>query len=99
MPKSDSTKFSLPGEFKVVRDVLGVPIVYPEEIEIAGHNELEMVYDHGKCCEWDDFDTVRLRVNEQYHQLPSVADPISRPLKEKITRVVEAQQQVNSARA
>ena len=73
-------------------------MVYPEEVDVEGQGELELVYDNGKVCEWDDFDTVRKRVSDQFKNLPPVADPISSALNDKIRRVKLAQEQVNSSR-
>ena len=96
MPKSDPSKFSLPGEFQVIRNEEGKPIVYPAEIDVEGHNELELVYDYGKVCQWEDFDSVRKRVRNQFNNLPKICDPISPQLREKINRVINAHQQVNA---
>ena len=40
--------------------------------------------------EWDDFDTMRQRVTEEWQALPKVADNISTTLKVKIGKQMEA---------
>ena len=39
---------------------------------------------------WDDFDTMRKRVAEEWKSLPSTADNISQTLKDKIRKQMEA---------
>ena len=52
----------------------------------------QVVYDMGpvKGMDWDDFDTMRKRVAEEWRVLPQVADNISASLKAKIGKQMEA---------
>ncbi|CAB5192614.1 unnamed protein product [Rhizophagus irregularis] len=90
-PKSDTGKISLPGEFGVIKNKEGVPIVHPKEncLENDPKNLLKVVYDHGKVCEWEDFDTIRKRVAKEWPSLPPTYDNISPELKVKIEKVVK----------
>ena len=53
---------------------------------------VQIVYDMGPVVglEWDDFDTMRQRVAEEWQALPKVADNISATLKVKIGKQMEA---------
>jgi nicotinamide phosphoribosyltransferase len=91
-PKTDSGKFSLPGELDVRRDKDGVPRVYPRgapEAE-AGEPMLRVVYDCGpvKDAFPDSFDQVRARVAKEWNALPKRGSPISAPLKAKIDKII-----------
>lgn len=94
-PATDSGKFSLPGELQV-NYCNGAPTVYPvpakwEEGRLED-NQLRTVYDKRPIGYiWDDFDTVRARVESQWKALPKFHDPISGQLKEKISAVKAAQ--------
>jgi len=90
-PKADSEKISLPGEFVVKKNKQGVPIVYPKE-SFPGNdpdNLLKVVYDHGKVCEWEDFDTIKKRVANEWPALPRTYDNISPELKVKIDKTIK----------
>ena len=52
----------------------------------------KVVYDMGPVegIKWDDFDTMRKRVAEEWKSLPSTADNISQTLKDKIRKQMEA---------
>jgi len=92
-PQTDLTKYSLPGLLKVYRNKDGIPIVDAgtEKDVGAKDNLLKVVYDKGPCgYKWDDFDTVRKRVNDQWKTLPKVADVIGPELKKKIDIRLEA---------
>ncbi|CAG8582576.1 4392_t:CDS:2, partial [Scutellospora calospora] len=91
IPKTESIKTSLPGEFVVKKNKHGVPIVYPKEIcaENDPENLLRVVYDHGKVSEWDDFDTIRKRVAKEWPLLPRNYDNISSELKSKILKCTQ----------
>ncbi|KAI8913558.1 nicotinate phosphoribosyltransferase family-domain-containing protein [Gorgonomyces haynaldii] len=93
MPKTATSKRSLPGVLSVTRE-LGFPMVVPHE-QSSHHEELKVVYDHGRVCQWDDFDTVRNRVNRQWKHSPKVHNPISEALQSKIEAVVQQQQSEN----
>ncbi|GES96682.1 nicotinate phosphoribosyltransferase [Rhizophagus clarus] len=90
-PKTDTGKISLPGEFAVKKNGEGVPIVYPKEncLENDPDNLLKVVYDYGKTCEWEDFDTIRKRVAKEWPALPRSYDNISPELKVKIEKVIQ----------
>ncbi|CAG8567172.1 4783_t:CDS:10 [Ambispora leptoticha] len=90
IPKSDGGKISLPGEFVVQRNAEGVPIIHPKESAAPNtENLLRVVYDHGKVCDWDDFDTVRKRVAKEWSALPTKYDNISPELRVKIDKTIE----------
>lgn len=95
MPKGDTGKRSLPGEFSVVREN-GLPKVYPLESGLKG-DELRVVYDKGKVIVWDDFKTIRDRVKSQWTLSPPIFDPLSDQLKSKIKEVEAAQKLLNLA--
>ncbi|KAI8923441.1 nicotinate phosphoribosyltransferase family-domain-containing protein [Entophlyctis helioformis] len=97
MPKSEASKNSLPGEFKVIRNDKSLPVVYPVEAPVAGADELIVVYDHGKTPEWDSFTTVRERARREWTQSAKVFDPISDELKAKMERTKAAQLAANEA--
>ncbi len=92
-PKTDSGKFSLPGKLQVFR-VKGAPTAYPSpaswEDTLVQQNLLRVVYDHGPVDDrvWDDFDTVRERVEKEWPALPPKGNPISRQLRAKIEKII-----------
>ncbi|RIA95880.1 nicotinate phosphoribosyltransferase family-domain-containing protein, partial [Glomus cerebriforme] len=90
-PKTDSGKISLPGEFGVKKNKQGIPIVHPKEncLENDPDNLLKVVYDHGKVCEWEDFETIRNRVAKEWPSLPLSYDNISPELKIKIEKIIQ----------
>ncbi|KAJ3275741.1 hypothetical protein HDV01_007208 [Terramyces sp. JEL0728] len=94
MPKDDPGKRSIPGETHVVREDNQLPVVYPVEAAPSLPNELQVVYDHGKVCKWDDFETVRNRITTQWKNCPRVHNPISKELNDKMKRVESAQRAV-----
>lgn len=84
-PKSDPSKFSLPGILKV-RKVKGVPTIFPAtENEKDGENLLKVVWDNGPVKDhvWDDFSTIRARVEAEWNVVPKKYNPISKELEEK----------------
>ena len=83
-PKTDPTKNSLPGKFKVIRNVQNLPCVIPEEEETKGENLLKVVYDKGKTFDWDSFQTVRQRVENEWRNAPTNFNPVSSLMQEKI---------------
>lgn len=96
---SDNILYS--GELAVVRDKdTFEPIVYPKESMPAhSDNLLQVVYDGEKqfIAEWEQFDVIRERVNTEWHKLAPVARGVlSRELKEKISRVQEAQAKLSA---
>ncbi|KAG9288193.1 hypothetical protein G9A89_020499 [Geosiphon pyriformis] len=93
-PKSDLNKFSLPGELGVRRNAAGIPIVYPIETIHTSENLLKVVYDHGKVSKWDDFNTIRQRVAQEWPSIPQNYDNISPELRLKITKFIENQKSV-----
>ncbi|TPX54317.1 nicotinate phosphoribosyltransferase [Powellomyces hirtus] len=98
MPKTGMGKISLPGTFAVVKDEVGIPIVYPAETKPSTRNLLRTIYDHGpittpassnpstSLSSYDDFATVRARVKREWAALPRTTDKIISPaLHDKIT--------------
>lgn len=98
-PKTDTGKISLPGELTVLRPTsIAQPSVVPKTTTAttSPHCIFRTVYDHGRPIAghvWDDFDTVRQRVEEQWAAMPPVADVISVELKGKIERVKREQRE------
>ena len=107
-PKTDASKFSLPGILQVRRDN-GIPTVYQVADNGAGRvfseeeNLLKVVYDKGpvKNLQWDDFATVRARIKAEWPQMPRAANPLSGQIQEAIKeyRVNMAQQFAEEAAA
>lgn len=67
--------------------VNGVPTIFPaEENAVDPDNLLKVVYDKGPVphFKWDDFSTVRDRVQREWSQVPKSYDPISSELRAKI---------------
>lgn len=91
-PATDSGKFSLPGEMKVVvSDVDGLK-VYPLETPVTGicSNLLEVVYDKGPVAHsWKTFDTIRQYIKDQYAVLKPTADAISTQMYHKIAGLAD----------
>mmetsp|Transcript_14445 Transcript_14445/g.16023 ORF Transcript_14445/g.16023 Transcript_14445/m.16023 type:complete len:150 (-) Transcript_14445:59-508(-) len=89
-PKTDSGKISFPGILKVIRNDKGAPVIYPcgaDEKVDPEKNLLKVVYDCGpiKGHTWDDFDTIKKRVETEWNACPKAHDPISKELYEQIT--------------
>lgn len=93
-PKTDANKFSLPGILQVRRDK-GVPTAYctPDAgrgtpLVKAEENLLRVVYDLRPVPGvWDDFATVRGRVQREWDAAPKRADPLSPQLKAVIAEL------------
>jgi len=86
-PKSDLTKVSHPGILKVKR-VHGIPTVFPltSENEQDPENLLKVVWDHGPVVKkWDDFDTIKARVANEWYKVPKTYNPISDELRGRVT--------------
>jgi nicotinamide phosphoribosyltransferase len=80
-PITEAAKKSFPGILKVVRNDKGLPVVYPSNGSADSKNILQVVYDHGPVnFKWDDFDTVRARVDREWRNTPKTFDPISAEL-------------------
>jgi len=95
-PRTDGGKISLPGYMCVIRDKQGIPMVYPADPFGAPdpRNMLRCIYDCGPVTHyWEDFDTVRTRVREQWEQLPPRGDPLSDELVKKIEEQLYGTQQ------
>ncbi len=96
-PKTDASKFSLPGILQVRREG-GVPTVYSvpdagkgRPLVAAEENLLRVVYDKRPVPGvWDDFATVRARVAAEWAAAPPRADPISQQLKHSIRAISPA---------
>jgi len=85
-PKTDGAKSSLPGQLKVIR-VNGVPTVFPKKDgEVDPNNLLQVFWKSGPVLnlKWDDFDTVKKRVADEWTALPKLYDPISTEINEVI---------------
>jgi len=85
-PSTDRTKISLPGVLQV-KLVDGKPTIFPrlpEEHVDPSTNVLKVVYDKKKLeGVWDDWETVRNRIKEQWPKLPRTYNPISPELQKK----------------
>jgi hypothetical protein len=65
--------------------------VYPKDSltkEQEAHNLLRVVYDKGIKTQWPDFDTMRKRINTQWHKMPKSADTQSPALKQLIIETI-----------
>ena len=92
-------QISLPGILRVVRPTPSSPLqVTTAEWDEArgeavgeGVSCMRVVWDHGPVdgC-WDDFDTVRARVEREWTATPKKCDVISAQLKERIHNWLEA---------
>jgi nicotinic acid phosphoribosyltransferase len=94
-PKGDPEKVSLPGILKV-KKVNGVPTVFPStEDDKDPENILQVVWDHGPVPghKWDDFDTLRKNVSENWKQVPKTYDPVAPELRQKIAKWIESFEQ------
>lgn len=73
-----------------------MPVVYPYETALkSGKNELNVVYNHGKVCTWDSFQTIRERLNRQWDLAPLIHNPISSELASKIEETMRVQRELN----
>ncbi|KAI8816390.1 nicotinate phosphoribosyltransferase family-domain-containing protein [Fimicolochytrium jonesii] len=89
MPKTGADKFSLPGEFHIVRNSQSIPIVYPSPPPLplsSTPSLLQTVYDHNRPLptKWDDFTTVRERVKREWTAVPKAVDVLSPELRARI---------------
>jgi len=84
-PKSDLSKVSLPGILKVKR-VNGVPTVFPSTSDDKDpENLFQVVWNSGPVGhKWDDFSTLRERVEHEWPKVPKNYDPVSKELHTKI---------------
>lgn len=99
LPKTDAGKTSLPGLLRVKRDPqTGLEVVLPRSPDDESYDEndiLRPVYDMRPLTnKWDDFDTLRKRVADEWNKAPKLYDPISKELKEKTAQWVEAQRKL-----
>lgn len=99
LPKTDSGKTSLPGILRVKRDPkTGLEYVIPRDPKDESYDKddlLRPVYDHKPLTGiWDDFDTVRQRLADQWKLSPKQHDPISTELKSKISAWIEQQRKL-----
>jgi nicotinamide phosphoribosyltransferase len=86
-PKTDQSKFSLPGAL-AVKNVYGIPTVFPAGSVSADEDLLEVVYNCGPVdMKWPTFDEMRAQVNSQWASLPPAHNPISLELQEKVKKV------------
>jgi len=99
LPKTDTGKTSLPGILRVKRDPKsGLEYVFARDPNNHTYDKddlLRPVYDHKPLPNvWDSFDTIRKRVDEQWHQSPKIHDPVSNELKDKIAVWIAAQKKL-----
>lgn len=77
-----------------VKRVDGVPTVFPKDSnEVSDEdNLLKVVYNMGPVdgLVWDDFDTIKARVKNEWPTLPLSADNLSSSLKAKIRSQMQA---------
>ncbi|KAJ2743911.1 hypothetical protein GGI20_003387 [Coemansia sp. BCRC 34301] len=95
-PREGSDKVSLPGAFAVYADAAqnGAPVVCrSSEDRGAQKSLLHVVYDGGPVAEgtWDDFETVRQRVDDQWQRFPPKARAVSEALLEHQRHVHDSQ--------
>ena len=85
-PKTDTSKNSLPGIVKVVRNEKGFPVVYPVEVETKGENLFQVVYDCRpvKDLKWPVFSELRQKIEKEWSNLDPNFDPISPELRKKM---------------
>jgi nicotinamide phosphoribosyltransferase len=80
MPRTDSSKASLPGRFSVQADEKGLPTVYPLEDKPNGEEQLKVYYDHGpvKGAHLQrTFDEIRGSAKDHWESLPKIHQPLS----------------------
>lgn len=86
-----------------VKLVDGIPTVFPAETgEVSPEEDLlQLVYNSGPVAghAWDDFDTMRVRVAQQWAALPHCADNYSATLKAKVERLRRDMHGLKAARA
>jgi nicotinamide phosphoribosyltransferase len=88
-PKTDGGKHSLPGVLQVQR-IDGKLTVLPRDSNLTDteckNNELVVCYDNGPVAgfKWDDFDTVKARIAEQWPKADKTHDAVSDVMKEKV---------------
>jgi nicotinic acid phosphoribosyltransferase len=90
-PKTDGAKSSLPGQVKVLR-VNGVPTVFPKKDgEVDPNNLLKVVWKNGPVAGhvWEDFDTIKQRVQDEWNALPKMYDAVSEELNEVVKQWTE----------
>jgi len=91
-PKSSTSKTSLPGKVCVVREN-GVPTVYPKDDPAAKGlpSIMKVVYNKRPVPgAFDDFDTVRARVEKEWAELKPNGNPISTQLQDKINAILKS---------
>ena len=94
-PKTDEGKISLPGVLQVRREASGVPTVYsvPDEgrgapLVAPADNLLRTVYDLRPVeGVWEDFSTVRARVEAQWPATPPRGEPVSGQLRARVAEL------------
>lgn len=95
-PKTDASKFSLPGPLAVKR-VDGIPTVFPAESVDSEGDLLEVVYDCGPVAvDWPSFDELRRRVASEWGSLPPAHDPLSAEMRRKVAEVSTTMQATSS---
>jgi len=93
-PKSGKGKTSLPGELFVAREGPAEPIKVFDKSEKQTAklvSAMKIVYDNGPIAgAFEDFQTVRERVNSEWAQTAPGGNPISKGLADKIEKILLA---------
>ncbi|KAI9291277.1 nicotinamide phosphoribosyltransferase [Neoconidiobolus thromboides FSU 785] len=90
LPKTDTSKFSLPGQFMVLLDSNNLPKVYPKpedqveyEQKYKSNDLLKLVYNGTKTDkQWLTFDQLKTNINQHWNNCPIKFEPISDQIKE-----------------
>jgi len=92
-PTTDTGKRSLPGVLEVRVDANGIPVVYPKNPSTKpADNLLKVVYNRRPVPGvFEDFTTVRNRVQAEWSQRPAKANVISEELSKKMDKTMAAQ--------
>ncbi len=99
LPKTDTGKVSLPGILRVKRDPnTGLESIYPRDPNDDSYDSTDIlrpVYDYKPLPNvWEDFDTIRKRVQDQWTHSPKLHDNISKQLKDKTAEWIQQQRKV-----
>jgi nicotinamide phosphoribosyltransferase len=89
LPRTDASKFSLPGRFSVRLDPTGShPVVYPAGVQADGEELLELlelIYDCGPVpAKQDSFTAIRTRLGAAWTRAPRKAAVLSPPMLARI---------------
>ena len=88
-----------PKKEKKKKNTTQIPIVYPvreDQPASPSENLLKVVFDKRPVdVDWDNFDTIRKRIETQWETLPPKYDVISDEMKNKMKIILEAQRILN----